>query len=51
MGWVSNTSTFLGLIIATDVGGKEGLCAEWEGSRAAIVRVWHKGVGNKAEHA
>lgn len=43
-----NISTFSGLIIAMDAWcGKEGLCAECEGSRAAVL----VGFGNKAEHA
>lgn len=29
---------------------QEGLCAECEGSRAAILHVWHVGFGSKAEH-
>lgn len=48
LGWMPNISTFLGLIIAADTWcGKEGLCAECEGSRAAVL----VGFGNKAEHA
>lgn len=47
-GWVFNISAFLGLIIATDAWcGKEGLCAECEGSRAAVPVDF----GNEAEHA
>lgn len=45
---MSNISTFLVLIIAADAWcGKEGLCAECEGSRAAVL----VGFGNKGEHA
>jgi len=41
----------LGLTIAADAGGKQGLHAECEGSRAAILHAWHVGFGNKAEQA
>lgn len=48
LGWMSNISTFLSLMIAADAWcGKEGLCAEYGGSGAAVL----VGFGNKAEHA
>lgn len=48
LGWMSNISTFLSLMIAAGAWcGKEGLCAEHGGSGAAVL----VGFGNKAEHA
>lgn len=47
LGWMSNSSTFLGLIAADAWCGRGGLCAECEGSRAAVF----VGFGKKAEHA